>query len=365
MRGVQLQREIDNHAAFDLTLFHFVEDIVDVFDRAFSHFRHDLAFSSELEGFSQVFTRTNQRADDFDTVQYQARNVEAHGFRRQTNRYDARTSANSVNRRVESGFGNGSNDRRVSTAHFFLNQFCSVFFGRVNDHVRAHFLSQFQLLIVDVDRDDFSVEDVFRILQRQVTQTAQTVDGNPFAGFDVGYFDRFVRGNTRARYAAGCCGIQTVRYFDSVVSSDDAFFRHTTINGVTRVFDATAQRFVTADAVFAVATALEEPCNACTVAYFQRGHARTNFFDDTYTFMAQDNASLVTEITIFDVQVGVTHTTALHLQQGFAVLQRTQFFVLNFNVMVFAYNCCFHDEIPFLVVPMTCLERNRRRKIRW
>ncbi|MNC77201.1 hypothetical protein D3C75_1291020 [compost metagenome] len=59
--------------------------------------------------------------------------------------------------------------------------------------------------------------------------------------------------------------------------------------------------------------------------------------------MAEDHTGLVTEIAILDVQVGVAHATALHLQQRFTVRKRAQGFFHHVHTAPFCNNCSFHE----------------------
>ena len=51
---------VDNHAAGDFAFAHFLEDCRSFVQGAQLDFRYDQAFRTELEGFFQVFARTDQ-----------------------------------------------------------------------------------------------------------------------------------------------------------------------------------------------------------------------------------------------------------------------------------------------------------------
>ncbi len=92
----------------------------------------------------------------------------------------------------------------MRTASFLVNDFGRVFAAGVDGQVRAHFSGQLQLFIVNVKGDHFGVKHVFGVLQRQIAEAAEAIDGDPLAGFDMGDFYRFIGRYARAGDAAGC-----------------------------------------------------------------------------------------------------------------------------------------------------------------
>lgn len=95
---------------------------------------------------------------------------------------------------------------------------------------------------------------------------------------------------------------------------------------------------------------LVEPGNAGSVAWLERGDARANFLNHANTFVAQYYPGLVTKVAIFDVQVGVAHTAALHLQQRFAVFERAQAFLYHVHATAWCNDSSFHESLR--VYPM-------------
>ena len=124
---------VDNHAAGDFAFAHFLENRRSFVQSTQLDFRYDQAFCAELEGFFQVFARTDQRADHFDAVQDQTRDGQVHRFGRQADGNDATARADAVHGGVERGGGYGGNNGCMCAAGFFLNHFGGVFFGGVND----------------------------------------------------------------------------------------------------------------------------------------------------------------------------------------------------------------------------------------
>ena len=55
-----LMTQINDHAAFDFALLHFVENLIDIFDRTQRYLRHHLALRGKLEGFSEVLSSADQ-----------------------------------------------------------------------------------------------------------------------------------------------------------------------------------------------------------------------------------------------------------------------------------------------------------------
>lgn len=86
----------------------------------------------------------------------------------------------------------------------------------------------------------FAGENVFRVLQGQITQTAQTVDGNPLARFNMRNLHRFIGGNARAGNTTCRCRVQTFRYFHRIIRDDNTLFGHTAIYRVTGIFHVAA-----------------------------------------------------------------------------------------------------------------------------
>ena len=230
----------------------------------------------------------------------------------------------------------------MGAAGFFLNHFRRIFIAGVDGQVGAHRGRQLQLSVVDVDSDHFGVKHILRILQREVTQPAEAVDGDPLARFDVGDLDRFVGGDARAGDAAGGGGVEAVRNFYRVVGGDDALFRHAAIDGIAGVFHRAAERLVAVVTVIAVAAAFEEPRHAGAVARLQGGDARADFLYHPDPFMAENDAGFIAKIAVFHVQVSMTHAAAFHFQQRFAVFQRAQRFFRDVNLMVVGNNSCLH-----------------------
>ena len=64
---------VDNHAAGDFAFAYFLENRRSFIQSTQLDFRYHQTFRAELEGFFQVFARTDQRADHFDAVQDQTR----------------------------------------------------------------------------------------------------------------------------------------------------------------------------------------------------------------------------------------------------------------------------------------------------
>ncbi|CAY75146.1 hypothetical protein EPYR_02766 [Erwinia pyrifoliae DSM 12163] len=60
--------------------------------------------------------------------------------------------------------------------------------------------------------------------------------------------------------------------------------------------------------------------------------------------MPKDNAGFIAEISVFDVQVGVTDPATLHSEQGFAMLQRAEGFLYHINLMIVSDDSSFHRE---------------------
>ena len=73
----------------------------------------------------------------------------------------------------------------MRAAGFLMNNFGRVFAAGVDGQFRAHFRGQLQLFIINVKGDDFGVKHVFGILQRQIAEAAEAINGNPLAGFDM------------------------------------------------------------------------------------------------------------------------------------------------------------------------------------
>ncbi|MNJ56455.1 hypothetical protein D3C77_520020 [compost metagenome] len=84
-----------------------------------------------------------------------------------------------------------------------LDNLRSVFGARVDHQVGAHLAGEAQLLFVDVDGDYLGVEDILGVLQGQVAQAAEAVDGNPLSGANVGDLHCLVSGHASAGHAAG------------------------------------------------------------------------------------------------------------------------------------------------------------------
>lgn len=55
-----LMTQINDHAAFDFALLHFVENLIDIFDRTQRYLRHHLALRGKLEGFGEVLSSADQ-----------------------------------------------------------------------------------------------------------------------------------------------------------------------------------------------------------------------------------------------------------------------------------------------------------------
>ncbi|CAH0257703.1 hypothetical protein SRABI106_02749 [Rahnella aquatilis] len=69
---------------------------------------------------------------------------------------------------------------------------------------------------------------------------------------------------------------------------------------------------------------------------------------NTDPFMPEDYAGFVTEITVFDMQIRMTYTTALHFQKCLTMFQVTQSLLHDVHRVVFIHNSSFH--FPFLIV---------------
>ena len=65
---LMLLGEINNHAAGEFSLLHFIKNSINILERTHVHFGYDFSFCSETEGLFQVFTSAHQRADHLNTV---------------------------------------------------------------------------------------------------------------------------------------------------------------------------------------------------------------------------------------------------------------------------------------------------------
>ena len=55
-----LMTQINHHAAFDFPLLHFIENLIDIFDRTHCYLGHHLALRGKLEGFGEVLSSADQ-----------------------------------------------------------------------------------------------------------------------------------------------------------------------------------------------------------------------------------------------------------------------------------------------------------------
>ena len=260
--------EIDHHATANGARLHLIEDGVDIAQWPFGHFRRHFAFGGELERLFQIFARAHQRTHHLNAVQHQARNAQIHTLRRQPHGHHFTTGAHRIDRRVEGGFRHRRHHRRVSAAGLLLNDLLRVLRFGVDSQIGADLFGELQLAIIDVDGDHFGVKHVLGVLQRQVAQPAQAIDGDPLPRLDIGNLHRLVGGDAGAGDAAGGERIEPVRHFHRVVRHHDALFRHAAVNAVAGVFHRAAQGLVAADAVFAVAATLVKPGDAGAVTHF-------------------------------------------------------------------------------------------------
>ncbi len=70
--------EINDHTAADLTLKHFIENIIDIFHTARGALWDNLPFSPELESLFQVFAGADEGPDHADPVKHEARDAQIH-----------------------------------------------------------------------------------------------------------------------------------------------------------------------------------------------------------------------------------------------------------------------------------------------
>ena len=92
-------------------------------------------------------------------------------------------------------------------------------------------------------------------------------------------------------------------------------------------------------------TALVKPGNAGAVAGLERSDTRAYLLNHSNAFVTQHDTGLVTEVAIFDMQVGMAYPAALHLQQRFAVFQWAQGFLDNVHATAWRNNSSFHRSL--------------------
>ena len=151
----------------------------------------------------------------------------------------------------------------------------------------------------------------FRVLNRQVAQTACAVNRNPLARTDAGNFNGFISSYAGTSNAGSLRRIQTFRDFDRVIGTHDTVGRHAAVGSIASVQYRAAQGFAAGIAVFARTAALEQPCDADTVADFQIFHTVGNFFNQTDAFVSQHATRFVAVIACRNMQVGVAHAAIL------------------------------------------------------
>ena len=189
----------------------------------------------------------------------------------------------------------------------------------VDDVVSAGLTSQSQLIIVDVNSDNLSAENLLSVLNSQVTQTTSTVSNQPLAGANQRLLNRLVGGHTGAGNRACLRRVKTLGNLHSVISGHQGVLAHAAINRVACILHRTTQGLTARGAVLTVTAALEEPSHRHAVAFLQGLNTLANLDNTTDTLVAQNTTRNLTEIAGSHMQVSVAHTRVLNLHKRLAV----------------------------------------------
>ena len=88
----------------------------------------------------------------------------------------------------------------MGAADLVLDLLGRVSLSRVNDDVSTVFLSGLQLIVIDVNCDDVSLEDILGPLNTEVTKATSTINGNPLTRTNLAGLDGLVGGNSGTGY---------------------------------------------------------------------------------------------------------------------------------------------------------------------
>ena len=137
-------------------------------------FWNNLAFSTKLECFFQIFTSSNKGSNQTDSVKNKARNAKFHIFWWKTNSCNSAACSYRVNCRVKSSLAYSGYNSAMSAAYLLHSKFRNIFLKWVHAQICAIFLSKFKLSIVNIYCDYVRTKYVLCILQRKITKTAKT-----------------------------------------------------------------------------------------------------------------------------------------------------------------------------------------------
>ena len=168
--------KVNNVPANHFVVLKFLNHVVDFFQLAGLDDWVNLAFSTELETFSQVLTSTNQRTSNNDPIQNRLGNVQLHVTLWQSNGNQLAIWTQGTNSLVKGSWRNSRNNSCMNAANLFLDLFVNIAVMTVDQNFSAFLLGSFQFVRVTINGNNVSTKYVVGKLNPQVTQTTSTND---------------------------------------------------------------------------------------------------------------------------------------------------------------------------------------------
>ena len=268
------------------------------------------------EHLRQVGPGADDRADDRCPVQHGVEHRDGQRpFRRQRHQHKPATAAQAT----VVGFEGLGVDRQADghvRAAVRLQHRRRVVAPGVDDDVGTQFPGQLQLFIGDVDRGHGRAEDL-GVLQRQVTQTADTGDRHEIGRTDVPDLDCFVSSDPRARQRRGLERVDAVRDAGGEGRLGQEVLGVAAVHGVTGVALLLAQRLPAGQAGPAAAAGVAQPGHGGPLPHVQARHARTHRIDDADALMPghERRNRLGRPVAVCGVNIGMAQPGGFHLDR--------------------------------------------------
>jgi hypothetical protein len=168
---------LEHDASGDAAVLDVGDRLVDLLERADLARDVGAARRVELEHFAQLRPGADDRADDRDAVEHGLEDRQRHlVVRRQGDEHERAAATQRGERLLERARRYRQRDRLIGAAEG-LDRLDRVLLGRVDGELGTQLAGEFELLVVQVDRDDAPARDR-GVLDRQMAETADAEDGD-------------------------------------------------------------------------------------------------------------------------------------------------------------------------------------------
>ena len=253
-----------------------------------------------------------------------------------------------------------------STPGLFLENLSRIVSLRVDQEIRSQLLCMGEFAIVYVDCANQETH-CLRILDSQVSQPANTGDGNPFSGFRLRLLDSFISRNACTDKWRSLDRFQTRWNVRDIIWVCKDVFGKATVLRIAPKLRVGADCLPRRKAILTVPTCGVEPWNADTVALLHGRHTTTDCDNGPDGLMARNKRRLRFDrpISVCSVKVGVANTAGLRFDKYLSDAGCRHFNIpQNKRLSKLLDHCCLHLFGHKLLLLCNCRDRDIPRGLK-